>query len=543
MKTINRLGLAVASAAMLLVLGLSASALAAPPALTISSPVSGAVIGTASVLVSGTTNASTPVMLKVQGSSLFIERPAAPSGEAWSSTVNLPDGTYEITAEQEEGSEATSVESTVTVKTAPPALSLAAPSISGESVAFSGHAGSEPGDEEVMLEVFEVGAGTALQKVSVIREGGNWRSEPLELPAGKYSVEAVQHDSLGKERSLTRQFTIAGNAPVVTLATPEFTMQGGTLVSSSATPRFQAEPVSGIKAVVLDVYRGTSAIGEPAQQVAMSAFGEVWSATVSQPLSDGIYTAQAEVEDLHGGTGVSSPVIFSVQVPAPTIAPTSPGATPPTASFTWVPATPAAGQSVSLVSNSTNGSSPIGAFAWDVAGNSSFAPGGSVMSTSFATPGAHIVHLRVTDANGLSSVATRTISVGPPALKLLQPFPIVRIAGAETGSGVRIRLLTVQAPLSATVAVTCKGTGCKTKSESRVATASAKNKSKGGVVMLTFNRFERALRAGVVLQIRVTKPGQIGKFTSFKIRRHKLPLRADSCLSSASAAPIACPTS
>ncbi len=276
----------------------------------------------------------------------------------------------------------------------------------------------------------------------------------------------------------------------------------------------------------------------------MTSSGELWSATLAQPLADGIYTAQAEVEDGEGATGVSLPVIFSVQVPSPTtIAPVAPGPSGPTASFTWVPATPAVGQSVSLVSNSTNGSSPIGAFSWDVAGNGSFAPAPSETTTSFASAGSHVVHLRVTDANGLTSVATRTIAVVPAGLKLMQPFPIVRIAGAETGSGVRIRLLTVQAPLTTTVAVTCKGTGCKTKSESRVATASAKNKSKGGVVMLTFTRFERALRAGVVLQIRITKPGQIGKFTSFKIRRHKLPLRSDSCLSAASAAPIACPTS
>jgi hypothetical protein len=268
----------------------------------------------------------------------------------------------------------------------------------------------------------------------------------------------------------------------------------------------------------------------------------VWGATLAQPLANGIYTAQAQLEDTHGAKGVSTPVIFSVQVPVPGASPPSVAPTAPTASFTSVPATPAVGQSVSLVSNSVNGSSPIGGFAWDVAGNGSFAAAGSVMTTSFATAGSHVVHLQVTDGNGLTSVATRTIAVAPAGLRLMQPFPIVRIAGAETGSGVKIRLLTVQAPLSTKVAVTCKGTGCKTKSESRVATASAKNKSKGGVVMLTFQRFERSLRAGVVLEIRVSKPGQIGKFTSFKIRRHKLPLRSDSCISPASSAPIACPT-
>jgi hypothetical protein len=166
-----------------------------------------------------------------------------------------------------------------------------------------------------------------------------------------------------------------------------------------------------------------------------------------------------------------------------------------------------------------------------------------VITTSFATVGAHVVHLRATGANGLSGVATKTITVGPPTAKLMQPFPIVRIAGAETSNGVKVRLLTVQAPLSTKVAVSCAGPGCKTKSESRTATASAKSKLKAGAVMLTFKRFERTLRAGVVLQIRVTKAGQIGKFTTFKIRRHKLPLRSDACLRPASSAPSACPVS
>jgi PKD repeat protein len=228
-----------------------------------------------------------------------------------------------------------------------------------------------------------------------------------------------------------------------------------------------------------------------------------------------------------------------------TVAPATTAAapSPPVASFAWVPASPTVGQSVSLVSNSTDASSPISAFAWDVAGAGQFAPGGPVVSTSFATPGPHVVQLRVTDANGQSSMATRTIAVAAATLKLMQPFPIVRIAGSETSNGVRIRLLTVQTPLSATVVVSCKGHGCKTKSERRVATASSKSKGRAGAVLLTFKRFQRALRAGAVLQVRVYMAGQIGKFTSFTVRRHKLPLRSDACLRPTSPVPIACPLS
>jgi hypothetical protein len=555
MKTTGRLGLAVAGAAMLLAVGPLSSA-SALPSLSITSPQS-SVSSTATVMVSGTTSDTIdPISLTIAGAhgELVTGEITLPAN-SWSDELQVPaDDAYTVVARQSEttesGLETATQEVAFGVKTHAPSVSLAR-SVSNETVGFSGHAGDGPGDEaKVLVLVFAEGASEPLQTIEATREGQSWSSQGLELPPGKYSAYATQSDTAVPEHhtgvSAPRSFTIEAedHIPLVSLNTSEFADQNGTLVTASATPRFVTEPVSDAASVTLSVYAGTSAGLEvkPAEQLAMAPSGATWTAT-SQPLANGIYTAQAQIEDAHGAKGVSAPVIFSVQVPVVTTPPATPAPTAPSASFTWVPASPAAGQSVSLVSNSLSGSSPIDAFAWDVAGNGSFAPAGPVMTTSFATAGAHVVHLRVADANGLSGVAARTIQVGPAALRLLQPFPIVRIAGAETAAGVRIRLLTVQAPLSATVAVTCKGTGCKTKSESRLAVASAKNKSKGGVVMLTFQRFERALRAGVVLQIRVTKAGQIGKYTSFKIRRHKLPLRSDACLSPTSATPVACPTS
>ena len=69
-----------------------------------------------------------------------------------------------------------------------------------------------------------------------------------------------------------------------------------------------------------------------------------------------------------------------------------------------------------MLSSSTDVASPITGFAWDLAGNGAFAAGGPVNSTSFSTPGKHLVQLRVTDANGASSVAAETIVVGARVL-------------------------------------------------------------------------------------------------------------------------------
>jgi len=48
--------------------------------------------------------------------------------------------------------------------------------------------------------------------------------------------------------------------------------------------------------------------------------------------------------------------------------------------------------------------------------------------------------------------------------------------------------------------------------------------------------------AGAVLQIRITKNGEIGKFTSFTIRHSKLPVRVDACLRPTSTRPSSCPS-
>lgn len=113
---------------------------------------------------------------------------------------------------------------------------------------------------------------------------------------------------------------------------------------------------------------------------------------------------------------------------------------------------------------------------------------------------------------------------------LLRPFPIVRIRGYFKRGGVRVTLLSVNAPSSAQVAARCVGSGCPVRSV-RVASAPARLRA-----------FERFLPAGTVLQVRVTSAGRIGKYASFVIRAHSAPLRHDLCLMPGKSKPAACPT-
>jgi hypothetical protein len=231
------------------------------------------------------------------------------------------------------------------------------------------------------------------------------------------------------------------------------------------------------------------------------------------------------------GSAVSVPATLTVSSPVP-----------PAASFAWFPPVPFVGEPVSFASNSTDALSPLTAFAWDLAGNGPLIGGGPVLSTWFSTPGAHVVRMRVTNARGLASIVAETILVALAPPILLQPFPVVRLVGLDTSSGVQLIVFTVLAPVTSRITITCRGHGCPTKLEIRLA-ASRKHKSKKGSLLIAFPRFQRSLQAGITLEVRVSKPGRIGKYTKFVIRRGKLPARADACLNPANSQPMPCPSS
>jgi hypothetical protein len=213
----------------------------------------------------------------------------------------------------------------------------------------------------------------------------------------------------------------------------------------------------------------------------------------------------------------------------------------PTASFVWSPQLPHVGEPVTLTSTSTDLSSRITRYAWDFADNGpfgAFEEGGPTAGATFATPAPHVVRLRVTAADGLSSIAAETIAMSqPPAsAHVMYPFPIVRITGTDYALRVRVRQLAVKAPAGAKIRVTCRARGCPARSATKVSSDGHGRK------WIRFRQFERSLPAGVTLEIRVSRSGEIGSYTRFHVRRRKLPVRTDSCLSTAGIKPIACPS-
>ena len=103
--------------------------------------------------------------------------------------------------------------------------------------------------------------------------------------------------------------------------------------------------------------------------------------------------------------------------------------------------------------------------------------------------------------------------------KMIRPVPVVRVRGRLTANGANVTSLTVRAPKGVRITVTCVGSACPKR---KVAT-SAK--------VTHLSTFERVLRSGTRLTIKVSKPGgYITKVTVLEIRRGAAPLRRDGCL-------------
>ena len=223
---------------------------------------------------------------------------------------------------------------------------------------------------------------------------------------------------------------------------------------------------------------------------------------------------------------------------------------PPDVSFTVSPGEPLAGQQVTLVSASEDSEGPLVEQAWDLDGDGDFndASGASV-SGMFTSAGRHSIALRVTDGDGASSTQVRAVTVrapdspstmsgrnpvatpAAPFLRLMTPFPVVRLAGEVTGNGARIETLSVRAPAGAQVVARCSGPRC----------PGARKTKLSGRKPVRFRSLERFLPAGTKLVILVRRSDQIGKYTRFQIRRGRVPKRNDGCLLPGTSAGVRCP--
>jgi hypothetical protein len=131
-----------------------------------------------------------------------------------------------------------------------------------------------------------------------------------------------------------------------------------------------------------------------------------------------------------------------------------------------------------------------------------------------------------------SSGATGAGTTPAPETRLafIDPFPVVRIAGRFRGKITTLTRVTINAPAGARIRLACQGRGCPYRRKA----ISAK--------LVRVRSLQRRYRPRATIEIRVTQPQKIGKYTRVRTRRGKAPLRIDRCLMPGSTRPVRCPT-
>jgi hypothetical protein len=263
----------------------------------------------------------------------------------------------------------------------------------------------------------------------------------------------------------------------------------------------------------------------------------------------GSYTAVVVAQDNNGNTGYTYKKVVVDRAPE--------------ASFTSDPASPAPGQTITFTQTAVApDGGQIKSYGWDLNGDGTYDDSTDpTATTSFPADGDYTVGLRVVDDLGLASTTTQTINVAtppppppPPAsfdtapvpgpepapqanplgptssLAQFSPRPFIHIKGRTTGRGARVNLFTVRAAVGAKVVVRCIGKRCPAKGATRVVKGRRVKSGRATAGTVRFRAVEHLLRAGIVLEVRVTKKGYVGRYTRFRIGRLKPPVRWDGCL-------------
>jgi len=114
-------------------------------------------------------------------------------------------------------------------------------------------------------------------------------------------------------------------------------------------------------------------------------------------------------------------------------------------------------------------------------------------------------------------------------LSFIKPFPVIRIAGRFKGTRTTLTRVTIRTPRGTRVRIRCSGKGCAFKHKAVAAR------------LLSIRSLRRTYRPKAKIEIRVTKAGKVGKYTSVRTRRGKAPMRSDRCLMPGKTKPSLCP--
>ncbi|MCW3066828.1 MAG: hypothetical protein JWN32_4000 [Solirubrobacterales bacterium] len=150
------------------------------------------------------------------------------------------------------------------------------------------------------------------------------------------------------------------------------------------------------------------------------------------------------------------------------------------------------------------------------------APTAAIQAAATASPAVD------TSGSGAPSPVGAVTSNG--RLRVLTPFPVVRMRGRLLSRGANVTMFKVTGPVGVRVVISCTGRGCPRKRVSFVARQAATR----------VRAFQGFLRAGVHLTVRVSRRGYVGKITTFVIHANAAPARTDRCTAPTSGKIIRC---
>src|SRR4051794_8969039 len=405
-------------------------------------------------------------------------------------------------------------------------------------------AGTADGVGDVTVNL-DPGAGTpdTAKAFTASRSGGSWSGPSPALADGTWTVQGVQ----GTTSSSPVTFVVDTAPPAVSVTGPPdgaVTRDATPIVSGGA-----GDATGDAATVTVEVLSGATVV----RTISVARTGAGWSTGISPALPDGTYTVRAKQADDAGNSATSTSRTLTVDTAAPNVAITSPAdgfsstETAPTFSGTasdagdvvveifrdghvvqrLFPHNGAGAWSV-RVAPLPPGTYVVQASQSDAAGNTGFSPPRSFAVTSPPAP---------TTTTSATKPTTTVLPPAPPKAvrSLLSPFPVVRIIGRLVRNGARLSLVTVRSPAGATVDFRCKGRSCPFKK--KVIRVSAKR----GKTVTINGLAGHTLRSGVVIEVRVMRDGHFGKYTRFRIRKGKSPLRLDTCVRDDDPDPVRCP--
>ena len=256
----------------------------------------------------------------VNGVTTQIGTATVGSGGLWTTSVTLSgDGAHSIVAQDTDaaGNTGTSTAVVFTLDTLAPLVTISSAAetsnVATQTISGSVTAGEAAVGATVTL-LDTVNGVTTQIGTATVGSGGLWTTSVTLSGDGAHSIVAQDTDAAGNTGTSTPVvFTLDTLAPTVAISTAAETSNAATqTISGSVTA---GEAAVGATVTLLDTVDGvTTQIG-----TATVGSGGLWTTSVTLS-GDGAHSIVAQDTDAAGNTGTSTPVVFTLDTLAPTVA-------------------------------------------------------------------------------------------------------------------------------------------------------------------------------------------------------------------------------